>query len=231
MTLFRIVIVEDTSELAAQLADQLRQNGFETEAAERGDLALQRLRSTPADLVILDWMLPGLSGLEVLRQFRHFSQAPVLMVSAMASDMDRVLGLELGADDYMAKPFSMPELIAKVRALLRRAQKWQPETDLTPLESLHQGDLYLEPSSHRVLLGQKTIHLTKTEFGLLHLFLKNPNRVFSRNYLLETLWPDIASGCDRSVDNTVLKIRKKLNPWADQIETVWSIGYRLSIWP
>lgn len=226
-----IFIVEDQSELAELLAQELVQNGFETTISERGDTALQHLRATPPDLLILDWMLPGLSGLEVLRQFRGFSSVPVLMVSAMASEMDRVLGLELGADDYMAKPFSMPELIAKVRALLRRTQLWQlsQEQDRqNQVDNFHHGNLVLHASSRQVTLRQRPIYLTKSEFELLYLLLKNPARAFSREYLLETLWPDVSSGCDRSVDNTVLKLRKKLKPWGENIETVWGIGYRLS---
>lgn len=181
------------------------------------------------DLIILDWMLPGMDGLEVLRRLRQSSAVPVLMLTARGEEADRVIGLELGADDYLSTPFSMRELVARVRALLRRAALVMEVIahDRSPhLPALTYGPLTLEPEAHRVLMDGDTVDLTRTEFDLLHLLLRNPGRAFSRPYLLDAAWGETYVTGDRSVDNAILRLRRKLGPLGEAIETVWDVGYR-----
>lgn len=226
----KIWLIEDQPDLAMEMIATLNQLGHQVYHLADGKEALTQLKNHDADIFILDWMLPGANGLEILRQLRAHSAVPILMVSAVASDLDRVLGLEIGADDYLGKPFSMVEMAARVKALLRRNYfvKQQQEQDRHSYQHMlqHRG-LHWLPQQRKVLLAERDVSLTKTEFDLLGLFLKNPGRAFSRDYLLETLWPGTVAGCDRSVDNAVLKLRKKLHPWSEFIKTVWGIGYRL----
>src|SRR6266705_4574751 len=169
-------------------------------------------------------------GLEVLRQIRQTSPTPVLMLTARGEEADRVVGLELGADDYLTKPFSMRELVARVRALLRRAELVQQilKADSTAADGpLTRDLLYLDPQAHLATLDSEPLDLSPTEFSLLHLLLRSPGRAFSRTYLLDTVWGETYIGGDRSVDNTVLRLRIKLGSMGEAIETVWGIGYRL----
>ena len=187
--------------------------------------------SRQPNLVILDWMLPKLDGLEVLRQVRQASAVPVLMLTARAEEADRVIGLEVGADDYLTKPFSLRELVARVHALLRRIEHVQAilaadrHGGTSPVAC---GPLRLDPAARLVTLDGIPLDLTRTEFDLLHLFLRNPGRAFSRSYLLDTVWGEDFVAGDRSVDNAVLRLRKKLGRWGEAIETVWGVGYRLT---
>jgi DNA-binding response OmpR family regulator len=175
-------------------------------------------------------MLPKMDGLQVLRQIRAGSPVPVLMLTARSEEFDRVLGLEVGADDYLTKPFSMRELIARIRALLRRIEHVQQivSADRTPQsEAIAYQGLYINPESYEVTLNHQPINLTRTEFDLLHLFVRNLGRVFSRAYLLDTVWAENYIPGDRSVDNAILRLRKKLGTLGEAIETVWGVGYRL----
>jgi DNA-binding response OmpR family regulator len=175
-------------------------------------------------------MIPKMDGLEVLRRLRQTAPTPVLMITARGEETDRVVGLELGADDYLTKPFSMREFIARVRALLRRAELVQQilHADHSGSASmLIYGVLQLDPQAHQVALEGTQLDLSPTEFALLHLLLRSPGRAFSRSYLLDTVWGETYAGGDRSVDNTVLRLRKKLGVLGDAVETVWGIGYRL----
>ena len=169
-------------------------------------------------------------GLEVLRQIRQTSPTPVLMLTARGQETDRVVGLELGADDYLTKPFSMRELIARVRALLRRAQVIQQiliaDQNAAGIP-LTYDRLHLNPESHLVTLDGVPLDLSPIEFALLHLFIRSPGRAFSRAYLLDTIWGETYVGGDRSVDNTILRLRKKLGTMGEAIKTAWGIGYKL----
>ncbi len=225
-----ILLIEDALDLAAVVRRELEAEGYEVLHAADGVTALQVFDRRPADLVILDWMLPKLDGLEVLRRLRAASAVPVLMLTARAEETDRVVGLELGADDYLTKPFSVRELVARIHALLRRIQHVQEivaadrAADDIPLTY---GPLRLDPSGYRATLDGAALDLTRTEFDLLRLLLRNPGRAFSRSYLLDTVWgADYVTG-DRSVDNAILRLRKKLGPLEAAIETVWGVGYRL----
>lgn len=224
-----ILLVEDAPDLAQVVTRELVANGYQILLASDGWQALKLHASAHPALVILDWMLPGLDGLEVLRRLRQVAPTPVLMLTARGEETDRVVGLELGADDYLTKPFSMRELLARVRAQLRRAELVQQilQADQSGAEApLTYGSLVLDPRAHRAMRDQEPLDLSPTEFALLHLLLRSPGRAFSRAYLFDTVWGETYLGGDRSVDNTVLRLRKKLGPLGEAIETVWGVGYR-----
>jgi len=225
-----ILLVEDATDLAQVIVRELEAAGYDVVHAADGVQALEMHARHQPDLVILDWMLPRLDGLEVLRQIRRDSPIPVLMLTARDEEADRVIGLEVGADDYLTKPFGMRELIARVRALLRRIERVQQilEADRASAEAaLTYGPLRLDPEAYRATLEGKRLDLTPTEFELLHLLLRNPGRAFSRNYLLDAVWGETYITGDRSVDNAILRLRRKLGEIGEAIETVWGVGYRL----
>lgn len=225
-----ILLVEDEIGLAKVIIEELEQGDYEVLHAADGVTALHLHEQQQVDLIILDWMIPALDGLEVLRRLRRVSLVPVLMLTARADESDRVIGLELGADDYLTKPFSMRELVARVHALLRRVERVQRivnEDRAKSKLSITYQSLALDPNQYRVTVGDNLVDLTRLEFDLLHLLLRNPGRVFSRVYLLDTVWDEVYVGGDRSVDNAMLRLRKKLGDMGDVIETVWGVGYRL----
>ncbi len=225
-----LLLVEDARDLAQVIVRDLEAAGYRVLYAADGLTGVQLFTDHQPDLVILDWMLPRLDGLEVLRRIRQHSAVPVLMLTARAEEADRVIGLEVGADDYLIKPFGMRELIARVRALLRRIENLQQlltadrEPTATPVTC---GPLRLDPTGFQATLDGGPLELTRTEFDLLYLLLRNPGRAFSRNYLLDTVWGESYVVGDRSVDNAILRLRKKLGPLGDAIETVWGVGYRV----
>jgi DNA-binding response OmpR family regulator len=225
----KILLVEDAYDLAKMIISELEAQGYHVFPMCDGVSALEAHTMEQPALVILDWMLPKLDGLEVLRRIRQISSTPVLMLTARDQETDRVVGLELGADDYLTKPFSMRELIARVRALLRRAQIIQQILQADQNEtgvSLTYDRLQLNPDSHLATIDSFPIDLSPIEFALLHLFIRSPGRAFSRAYLLDTIWGETYVGGDRSVDNTILRLRKKLGIMGENIETVWGIGYK-----
>lgn len=228
-----ILLVEDEAKLAQVVIHELEQHGYQVIHAGDGLAALSLNQQRQPDLVILDWMLPALDGLEVLRRLRQVSPVPVLMLTARQEEMDRVIGLEVGADDYLTKPFSLRELVARVHALLRRMERVQQivSADRQPSQMDAQclvfGVLTLDAGQRLVKVDEQVVDLTPIEFDLLHLFLRNPGRVFSRTYLQETVWQETYIEGDRSVDNAMLRLRKKLGESAELIETVWGVGYRL----
>jgi DNA-binding response OmpR family regulator len=225
-----ILLVEDAADLAQVICRELEAAGYRVLHAGDGLAALELHAREQPDLVILDWMLPRLDGLEVLRHLRQHAPTPVLMLTARGEETDRVLGLEVGADDYLTKPFSMRELMARVRAMLRRTdlirQTLLEDREAIGGEVLTRGPLRFDTTAHLASLDGQPLELSPTEFALLHLLLRSPGRAFSRAYLLETVWREAYIGGDRSVDNVVLRLRKKLGLLGDEIETVWGIGYR-----
>ncbi len=225
-----ILLVEDALDLAQVIVRELKATGYEVLHAGDGVAALQLHASHQPDLVILDWMLPRLDGLEVLRQIRQSSATPVLMLTARDEEADRVIGLEVGADDYLTKPFSMRELMARVRALLRRIERVHQilAADRAGSDAVIKYDsLRLDPEAYQATLANEPLDLTRTEFELLHLLLRNPGRAFSRSYLLDMVWGETYVIGDRSVDNAILRLRRKLGALGEAIETVWGVGYRL----
>jgi len=226
-----LLVVEDEAELARLVVRELEGAGYTVHHAADGTEALERFGATSPDLVVLDWMLPGMDGLEVLRRLRQSSPVPVLMLTARAEEVDRVIGLEVGADDYLTKPFGSRELVARIRALLRRHERLHEmlaADQSSATTALRLGALELDPDGHTARLQGEQLELTRTEFELLHLLLRNRGRAFSRAYLHHTVWGEPAVEGDRSVDNAILRLRRKLGAMGDAIETVWGVGYRLS---
>jgi len=222
----RIMIVEDEDALMLLLRYNLEAEGYEVDCVARGDEAEIRLREYAPDMAILDWMLPGLSGIELCRRIRARKETenlPVILLTARGEESDRVRGLATGADDYIVKPFSVPELLARVRALLRRTKPGHAA------ETLAAGDLELDRSSHRVRKAGKEIHLGPTEYRLLEYLMQHPGRVFSRDHLLNTVWGHDVYIDERTVDVHIGRLRKSLTSPHEQeanpIRTVRGAGY------
>jgi DNA-binding response OmpR family regulator len=225
-----ILIVEDEIKLAELIQRELEAAGYQVRHAGDGRQAVQLFQRQSPDLMILDWMLPGLNGLDVLRQIRVTSAVPVLMLTARADLTDRVVGLEVGADDYLVKPFDLPELVARVRALLRRAERIREMISMDQAKNettLRYGSLVLDPQAISCTLDGDMLELTPIEFEMLSLFLSHPGRTYNRMYLMETIWKSAFIEGDRAVDNAVLRLRKKLGEMGECLETVRGMGYRM----
>src|SRR5947208_3955161 len=196
--------------------------GHSVAVAGDGATALRLLETRPADLVILDWKLPVLDGLEVCRRIRARSSTPILMLTARAEEVDRVLGLEVGADDYLTKPFSLRELLARARALLRRVELMTQQTpgggeQTAASAMLVVGDLRVDVVGRAASLSGTPLELTPKEFDLLHVLARQPGRAYSREYLLQRVWGLDYDGIDRTVDAHVVRLRKKLGPFGDRV--------------
>lgn len=227
MTMGRsVLVVEDEENLLEALRYNLEHDGHSVLTAADGAKGLETARSALPDLIILDVMLPGLDGLEVCRILRRETDAPILMLTAKGEEIDRVVGLELGADDYVAKPFSMRELMARVRALMRRPRSRTPGPSAEPLRA---GPLTLDAEAHSARLGEDELRLKPREFDLLALFMRNPGRAFTRDQILERLWGRDYIGDVRTVDVHVRWLREKIesDPSAPaRIITIRGVGYR-----
>jgi len=223
-----ILVVEDEAPLQKLLAYNLENAGFAVAQAFDGEEAITLIDERSPDLILLDWMLPHLSGLELCRRLRRRSataQIPIIMLTARGEEPDRLRGLETGADDFITKPFSPAELIARVRAVLRRVRPAFAEQVLT----FH--DVRMDLAAHRVFRNEREVHLSPTEFRLLRHFLENPSRVFSRAQLLDRVWgPDLDIEL-RTVDATIRRLRRALNAGgeADLLRTVRAEGYSLDL--
>jgi two-component system OmpR family response regulator len=220
----RVLIVEDQAKLAALLARGLREEGHAADVAERGEDALWMAAAAPYDAIVLDIMLPGIDGLETCRALRKRGVwSPVLMLTARDAVGDRVSGLDAGADDYLTKPFSFEELLARLRALVRRAPAERPVT-------VEVGDLRLDPAAHRVWRGDDELELSAKEFALLELLMRRPGTVLSRSQLLEGAWDMSYERRSNIVDVYIKQLREKIDrPFgSDTIETVRGVGYRLT---
>jgi DNA-binding response OmpR family regulator len=228
--LARVLVVEDERELSALVRQELRHAGQEVEAAFDGPSGVSAVERFEPDLIVLDVMLPGFDGLVVLRRVRVKRATPILMLTARATELDKVLGLELGADDYLTKPFSMRELLARVSAILRRVELIRSRSESTlEAERIEAPGLMIDLASHEVFVDTAPVGFTATEFRLLRLLAGNPGRVFSREYLLEEVWGGDVTVFDRTVDSHIQRVRKKLGPKAgEMIETVWGVGYRFN---
>ena len=217
-----ILVIEDEQNIANLVRIALERDGFQVVAVRAGEEGLSELERRPIALVILDIGLPGIDGFEVCRRIRKRSSLPVIMLTARDEELDRVVGLELGADDYVSKPFSPRELVARVKAVLRRTQPQQPALDLLRL-----GDLALRRPEHEVTFGGAVVELTATEFELLAFLMENPGIVLSREQLLEHVWGmDFPCGT-RTVDQHVAQLRAKLGR-PELIETVRGVGYKVA---
>jgi DNA-binding response OmpR family regulator len=228
----RVLIIEDDIEISNVVAVNLESNGIKTEQVHDGLLGLKRSKSGEFDLIILDIMLPGLDGISICRKLREENfNTPILMLTAKIDEIDLVLSLELGADDYMKKPFSMRELLARVGALIRRSEKTVNKVEEESEEKLQFGELVVDYTKHQVDIRGKTLNLTMKEFELLDLFARNPGRVFSRSDLLNTIWGYNFEGYEHTVNTHINRLRNKLeiDPSKPKyLLTVWGLGYKFS---
>ena len=221
-----VLVVEDEDALSALLQYNLDKEGYQVSVAADGEEALMLVDERLPDLVVLDWMLPKVSGIEVCRRLRARPETrnlPIIMLTARGEESDRIRGLDTGADDYIVKPFSMTELTARIRAVLRRIRPGLAE------DRIRQGDVVIDRVAHRVKRGGREIHLGPTEFRLLDYFMQHPGRVFSREQLLDAVWGSDVYVEARTVDVHVGRLRKALNieGVSDPIRTVRSAGYSL----
>ncbi|CAN5842049.1 response regulator [soil metagenome] len=223
--MMRIFIVEDEPDIASVLQDYLRHAGYETEHAGDGQTALERMLIAPPDLTLLDVMLPRLDGLQVLRQARVHTAHPIIMLTARIEEIDRLVGLEAGADDYVCKPFSPREVVARVRAVLRRTAG---EGAAGNAASASERALLLDDVHWRASLHGTPLNLTRREFGLLQALARHPGRIFSRARLLELAYDDTADVTERAVDSHIKNLRRKLSvaaPEHDWIRSVYGVGF------
>ncbi len=224
-----ILLVEDEPDIADLLCLHLGDLGYRIDAVADGALGLQKALAEPYALVILDLMLPGMNGIEVCKQLRASQRTtPILMLTSKSEEVDKVLGLELGADDYVTKPFSIRELIARVRALLRRVELGQPEEEVGELAF---GDLRIEPRKRKVHVEGEAVELTAKEFDLLALFAQHPGRAFSRQELLDKVWGYQYAGYSHTVNSHINRLRSKIEPDPSApryVQTVWGVGYRFA---
>ncbi|TCJ20006.1 response regulator transcription factor [Rubrobacter taiwanensis] len=225
----RVLLIEDEKNLVELLRGYLEREGFEVHAAYEGDAALKTARELKPDVVVLDWMLPGLDGLEVLRRLRGFSEAYVIMLTARSEELDKISGLSAGADDYLTKPFSPGELVARVRAMLRRPRSGRSQEPEEPPIEL--GELRIDPGAREVRVRGEPVELTAIEFELLRVLASRPGFVFSRARLLERVWGERYFGSDHVVDVHIANLRKKIEEVPAEpryIETVRGVGYRMA---
>jgi two-component system phosphate regulon response regulator PhoB len=222
----RILVIDDEPDLLELVRINLKQAGYEVETAETGRDALELLRRSAPDLVVLDLMLPDVTGTEICRRMRtdpELADLPIIMLTAKADEVDRVVGLELGADDYVTKPFSPRELTLRVRAVLRRRKPPAP-----PTEALAHGALRLDPARHRCFVGPTEVPLTAKEFELLRTLMARPGRVLTRDQLLDEVWGTDIAVTTRTIDTHLKRLREKLGAASDLIETVRGVGYRFA---
>jgi two-component system phosphate regulon response regulator PhoB len=233
MTRERILLIEDEPDIAEVLQYNLEKEGFEVETARRGDSGLEAIRRGTPDLVLLDLMLPGMDGLELTRLLKRdagTSRVPIVMLTARGEEVDRIVGLELGADDYISKPFSPREVVLRVKAVLRRHQ---PGAEAAPgggrgePDLLNVGGIQLDVAGHQLRIAGEEIPLTATEFRLLKLLMERAGRVQTRGQLLTDVWGYAEDIDSRTVDTHIRRLRKKLGVEAERIETVIGVGYRL----
>ncbi|MDH5611038.1 MAG: response regulator transcription factor [Gammaproteobacteria bacterium] len=227
-----ILIIEDNRDIANLIMINLRGKHMQVEHAADGNTGLRLALTGRYQLVILDLMLPGMDGMDVCRTMRKEKvNTPILMLTAKTSELDRVLGLEVGADDYLTKPFSVPELIARVNSILRRSGEYQSSPAAEKSESLQCGDLYIDPDKRQVLLNDNSIELTAKEFDLLWHFASNPGRVYSRSQLLSSIWGYGHDGYEHTVNSHINRLRAKIetDPAKPKyVMTVWGVGYKFS---
>ena len=224
-----VLLVEDDAAIRDMINFSLRQTGFTCEAVEDGETGLDWLKNQQPDMILLDWMLPGIDGIEFIRRLRaneFLASIPVIMLTAKGESEDMVKGLSVGADDYINKPFSPPELIARIKAVLRRCRPMEDDD----AQKLQMGELVMDTKSHRVSVNGERIELGPTEFRLLHFFMKNPERAYNRSQLLDFVWGDTVYIEERTVDVHIRRLRKALEPSGHDnlVQTVRGVGYRFS---
>jgi two-component system response regulator BaeR len=228
MTQKHILIIEDETKIAAILKEYLEKSGYRTTISGRGDQAVALVRRNAPDLMLLDLMLPGMDGMSVCREVRKFSNIPILMITAKVEEIDRLLGLEIGADDYICKPFSPREVVARVKAVLRRIH---PESEV---KNLAVGPITIDIMRHTAKVKGEIIDVTPSEFKLLQVFVSQPGRVFSRDELIARVQGYDCDGYDRTIDSHIKNLRKKIAvhlPGQEIISTIYGLGYKMSYTP
>jgi len=228
MSSFNILVVEDEDAIRGMLMMILEQAGFVPIAAADAEEAQKALDDNLPDLILLDWMLPGISGVEWARRLKKetiYREIPIILLTARGEEEDKVKGLEIGADDYMTKPFSPKELVARIRAVLRRSGKIQGQAQITL------GDLMLDTEQHRLSIGDKQLEVSPTEFRLMHFFMTHPDKVYSRTQLLDQVWGRSVYIEERTIDVHIRRLRKILEEYGreDLVQTVRGFGYRFSL--
>lgn len=221
----RILVVEDETDLAQILVDYLTRDGFVASTLADGEAALAALRQAPPDLLLLDLMLPSVDGLTILRELRKTSTLPVILVTARVEEIDRLIGLELGADDYICKPYSPREVVARVKTVLRRVR---PMPAVAPSSSLAAAGIVIEADTWQARVGGKSLDLTPKEFKLLQALAAKPGRVFSRGQLLDCLYEDNLEVSERAIDSHMKNLRKKLSqalPEHEAIRSIYGVGF------
>lgn len=222
----KILVVDDEKSIVKGIKFSLEQDDMKVEVAYDGETALELAKANHYDMILLDIMLPGFSGLEVCQMIREFSDVPIIMLTAKGDDMDKILGLEYGADDYITKPFNILEVKARVKAIFRRNNRNVPEQENQKV--IETKGLKIDVDSRRVYIDDKEVNLTAKEFELVYLLVSNPNKVYSREQLLKTIWGPSYPGDARTVDVHVRRLREKIEATpADPkyIHTKWGVGY------
>ncbi|HIV11848.1 MAG: response regulator transcription factor [Clostridiales bacterium] len=222
----KVLVVDDEKLIVKGIRFSLEQDGMEVDCAYDGEEALECIHNKEYDIVLLDLMLPKLSGMEVCQQVREFSDVPIIMLTAKGEDMDKILGLEYGADDYITKPFNILEVKARIKAIIRRTSK--PAAQEEKAKVVEVGDLKLDCESRRVFIAGREINLTAKEFDVLELLVFNPNKVYSRENLLNMVWGYEYPGDVRTVDVHIRRLREKIetNPSEPKyVHTKWGVGY------
>ena len=222
----RVLVVDDEKAIVKGITFSLQQDDYEVDSASDGEEALEKVRSNHYDIVLLDLMLPKLDGLEICREIRGFSQVPIVMLTAKSEDMDKIMGLEYGADDYITKPFNILELKARIKAILRRCTSSADKQ--IPQDVIENGDMRLNTEQRRVYIDGAEVRLTAKEFDLLELMMLHPDKVYSREELLKMIWGEEYPGDGRTVDVHVRRMREKIEPNPKEpkyIHTKWGTGY------
>ena len=224
----KVLVVDDEKMIVKGIRFSLLQDGYDVDTAYDGDEALQKATENKYDIILLDVMLPKHSGLEVLQQIREFSSVPVIMLTAKGEDMDKILGLDYGADDYITKPFNILEVKARIKAIIRRVAGSRKDSTEEEERILENGDLRMDFDNRRVSVAGKEINLTSKEFELLELLATHPGKVYSRSMLLQTVWGKDYPGDVRTVDVHIRRLREKVEPNASEpvyVQTKWGVGY------
>ncbi len=220
----RVLVVDDEKLIVKGIRFSLEQDGMEVDCAYDGEEALQKIKENEYDIILLDVMLPKLNGFEVCQMAREFSNVPIVMLTAKGDDMDKILGLEYGADDYITKPFNILEVKARIKAIIRRTTPKSTEKR----KVIESGDMKLDCEGRRVYAGNREINLTAKEFELLELLILNPNKVYSRENLLKTVWGADYPGDVRTVDVHIRRLREKIEEKPSEpkyVHTKWGVGY------
>jgi DNA-binding response OmpR family regulator len=223
-----VLVVEDEVDLSHIMRNRLIADGHEVVIVHDGASAMAAVAKRVPDCVLLDWLLPDVDGLTVCRRLRESHLMPIIMVTARTEEVDRVLGLEVGADDYLVKPFGIRELLARVRAMLRRVDLEGVRRAPTANGRVQSGTLTIDTNSRIATLDGAPMHLTRKEFELLTVLVSNPGRAFSREFLVEQILGSDFEGYERAIDTHITRLRRKLGPIGERIATVWGVGYRFS---